>query len=82
MIMQIMQSGTFGSHLPTLQIVAALYHYPSASESLSVRFRSCDPGAQVSLSTYLVVYHQIYLAVVPCTSDVVIKCLCPPLRCL
>jgi hypothetical protein len=36
----------------------------------------------VSLSTYLVVYHQIYLTIVPRTSVVVIKCLCSPLRCL
>jgi len=40
-----------------------------------VRFRTCDPGAHVSLSTYLVVYHQIYLAVVPRTSVVAIRCL-------
>ena len=40
-ITQIMQSGTFGSHLPTLQIVAALRQYPSASQSQSPLQFSC-----------------------------------------
>ena len=30
-----------------------------------VRFRSHDPGAHVSLNTYLVVYYRIQLAIVP-----------------
>ena len=55
MITQIMPSGTFGSHLPTLHIVAALHHYPSASQSLSpLQFsrmrlpsrRSADPAVE------------------------------------
>jgi len=38
---QITWFGTLGSHLPTLQIVADLHHYPSASESLSSLRFSC-----------------------------------------
>jgi hypothetical protein len=49
MITQITQSGTFGSHLPTLQIVADFHPYTTESQSLSLfRFYCVHPPSTQS----------------------------------
>jgi len=56
----------FGKELSQVEFIIVFYMFAGGS----VRFWSRDPGGSCVAFTYLVVYHQLQLAVVLCTSVV------------